>query len=87
MRIISQNGNFECDYEDVALYMIDGTIMGVLSKVQTEDKFFIAEYDHEDEAKIELSMLHQTYVKLEDGVGAYRFTAKETYRKARKMKE
>lgn len=88
MRIISQNGNFECDYEDLAFCITpDGQINGILSKVNKDwllkQDIVLAEYDNNQDAHTELSMLRKRYVSLGNNPGSYQFSMAETYRKSR----
>lgn len=91
MRVISQDGNFECEYEDLAFCItLDGRISGILSKVHKETNtpdFIFAEYDYTRDCQIELSMLHKRYVALNGNAGTYQFSANETYRKLREQGE
>jgi hypothetical protein len=83
MRVISQDGNLECEYSDLGLSIIGNSINGFYSKVNDGKSYTLATYDCESDVAAEIRMLHNTYVKLNSNPGCYQFTSKETYRKSR----
>ena len=71
MRIISQDGKFDCSYEHIALGIISENlkVLDAESKIiaypipqtRDDDYYYMAKYSTEEKAKQAMEMLHDTY--------------------------